>query len=215
MLVRVDLVCDTYNLVFILLIYNVSNHTTSSTVWMDFGLSSNNTRRYIDISQLVYHLPQDLIDALPALHAVTGSDYTAYTASMMNKCQLKALELIMKSDISTHRRFLALGNSDVVHSTNLVDTCALYGMGKLRNINDVPFAMFQQRYSPRKRDAPLNKILGINPSIMPPCQSVLINKIHKTNCVTYLWRRATLSMPCTMKAEAHGWSLENGTYIIK
>ena len=22
-------------------------------------------------------------------------------------------------------------------------------------------------------------------------------------------------MPCTMKAEAHGWSLENGTYQIK
>ena len=86
--------------VFILLIYHVSNHTSSSTVWMDFGLSSNNTRRYIDISQLVDHLPHDLIDALPDLHAFTGSDYTA---SMMNKGKLKALELMMKSDISTHR----------------------------------------------------------------------------------------------------------------
>ena len=82
--------------------YHVSNHTTSSTVWMDFGLSSNNTRNiYIYISQLVDHLPQDLIDALPALHAFTGSDYTA---SMMNKGKLQALELMMKSDISTHRR---------------------------------------------------------------------------------------------------------------
>ena len=72
--------------VFILIIYHVSNHTTSSTVWMDFGLSSNNTRRYIDISQLVDHLPQDLIDALPALHVFTGSDYAA---SMMNKGKLK------------------------------------------------------------------------------------------------------------------------------
>ena len=94
--------------VFILLIYHVSNHTSSSTVWMDFGLSSNNTRRCIDISQLVDHLPQDLIDALPALmalHAFTGSDYTA---SMMNKGKLQALELMMKSDISTRRRLLAL-----------------------------------------------------------------------------------------------------------
>ena len=68
--------------VFILLIYHVSNHTTSSTVWMDFGLSSNNTRIYINISQLVDHLPHDLIDAQSALHAFTGSDYTA---SMMTK----------------------------------------------------------------------------------------------------------------------------------
>ena len=53
---------------------------------------------------------------------------------------------MMKSDISTHRRLLALeiDSSNVVHSTNLVDTCALYGMRELRNINDVHFAMFQQ-----------------------------------------------------------------------
>ena len=48
-------------------------------------LSSNNTRRYINISQLVDHLPQDLIDAVPALHAFTGADYTA---PMMNKGKL-------------------------------------------------------------------------------------------------------------------------------
>ena len=109
-----------------------------------------------------------------------------------------------------------LGNSDVVHSTNLVDTymCS-FAMRKLRNINYVRFAIFQQKYAPRKRDAPHNKILGINPSSMPPCQSVLINKIHRTNCVACLWRRAPLPTPCTMKAEAHGWSLENGTYKIK
>ena len=88
-------------------------------------------------------------------------------------------------------------------------------MRKLTNINDVRFAIFQQKYAPKKRDAPHNKILGINPSSMPPCQSVLINKIHRTNCVACLWRRAPLPTPCTMKAEAHGWSLEKGTYKIK
>ena len=50
---------------------------------------------------------------------------------------------------------------------------------------------------------------------MPPCQSFLINKVHRTNCVACLWRRAPLPTPCTIKAEAHGWSLENGTYKIK
>ena len=64
--------------VFILLIYHVSNHITSSTVWMAFGLSSNNIRRHINISQLVDHLPQDPIDAL---HAFTSSDYTASMAN--------------------------------------------------------------------------------------------------------------------------------------
>ena len=67
---------------------------------MDTGLSSNNTRRYFNISQLVGHLDRNTTNALPALHAFTGSDYTA---AFMSKGKLKALQLIMKSDNNAFR----------------------------------------------------------------------------------------------------------------
>ena len=64
--------------VFILPIYHVSHYREcNSEVWMDVGLSANNTRRYINISAIVSHLEQPVIDALLALHAFTGSDYTS------------------------------------------------------------------------------------------------------------------------------------------
>ena len=80
--------------VFILLLYYVSHHHDCiPQIWMDVGLSSNNTRRYINISQLAVHLDKSMVAALPALHAFTGSDYTA---SFMNKGKIRALDLMMK-----------------------------------------------------------------------------------------------------------------------
>ena len=46
-------------------------------VWVDVGLSSSNTRHYINISQLVGYLDVAIVDALPVLHAFTGSDDSA------------------------------------------------------------------------------------------------------------------------------------------
>ena len=63
--------------VSILLLYHVANHTSNSAVWMDTGLNSNNTRRSINISQLVGQLDRNTINSLPDLHAFTGPDYTA------------------------------------------------------------------------------------------------------------------------------------------
>ena len=122
---------------------------------------------------------------------------------------------MMKQDIYT-KAFGSLGNDANVSPNNLADiekfTCALYGMPRLRHINDVRFSMFQQKYAPKKQSDPLKKILGINPSSMPPCHAVLFNKILRTNFVASLWKQATLSKPCTMEPENHGWTLNNGSF---
>ena len=61
--------------VFLLLLYRVSTYEMPTTVWMDVDHSSN--KRYISISQLAEELLQSLINALLALHAFTGCDYTS------------------------------------------------------------------------------------------------------------------------------------------
>ena len=66
--------------IFILLLYHVSNfyttHSVMPKVLLDAGLSSNNTRRCINITNTVGNLDTDVITALPGLHPITGSDYT-------------------------------------------------------------------------------------------------------------------------------------------
>ena len=84
--------------VFVLLLYHVnimSSPDITPKVWMDVGLSSNNTRRYINISQLTHKLDSNVLKALPGIHAFTGCDYTA---SFLNKGKVKSLEKMLKND---------------------------------------------------------------------------------------------------------------------
>ena len=203
--------------VLVLLLYHVacdSRAENKPRVWMDVGLSSTNTRRYINISNMVQHMSPASLDALPGLHAFTGTDFTS---SFMNKGKVKALELMLKN--KSHMDVLAkLGESTEVSPDVLCGletfVCALYGMHKLHKVDDARYAAFQQKYSPTKHSDPLDKIKGINPSSMPPCHSVLLNKIRRTNYVATLWKKARVHQPCVLKAEDHGWKLNESAYRI-
>ena len=58
--------------------------------------------------------------------------------------------------------FSNLGNTTVPASCDVLMvakfTCALYGMPKLRQVNDARLAKFQLKYAPKKTDQPLKKI---------------------------------------------------------
>ncbi len=66
--------CDDTDVLVILL---AQDENAVGHIWMEVGNSTNNTRRYIDVSSLATHLGVDVCNALPGLHAFTGSDYTA------------------------------------------------------------------------------------------------------------------------------------------
>ena len=137
--------------VFVLLLYHVnimSSPDITPKVWMDVGLSSNNTRRYINISQLTHKLDSNVLKALPGIHAFTGCDYTA---SFLNKGKVKPLE---KND-SMIRVFFPRGensevSSDIIRGLEKF-VCVLYSMPKLDNVNNARFAVFQQKYAPKKK----------------------------------------------------------------
>ena len=90
--------------------------------------------------------------------------------------------------------------------------CALYGMPNLHKVDDARYAASQQKYSPTKHSDPLDKIKGITPSSVPPCHVVLRNKIRRNNYVATLWKKARVHQPCALKAEDHGWKLNESAY---
>ena len=141
--------------VFILLLYHVSQYDNlTSTVWMAISPSSNNTRRYINMMQLVEHLDEAVIAALPSLHVFMGSDFTV---SFMNKGKVKAFGLSIRKKEFVGA-FTTLGDSATILVTVGTTTekliCALYGMPKLSSISDVLYAMFQCRYAGKKHKGP-------------------------------------------------------------
>ena len=72
---------------------------------MDVGLEYKHYNTFISISALVSHLDHAVIDALPALHAYTGSDYTS---SFMNKG-------IVKKNSHSRMHFQRLVKVEIFH----------------------------------------------------------------------------------------------------
>jgi len=199
----------------VLLCYAGAAHDCPN-VWMDVGLSSNNTRRYISIPKLVDELESTVLQALPGLHAFTGTDFTA---SFMNKGKQRPLDIMMK-----HEQFISafamLGEHhnvpDETVSTIEHFVCSLYGKHNLLSVDTARYVMFQHTYAPRQLGDPLEKIKGVNPSSMPPCRSVLIKKIKRANYVASLWKKAARQDPSSLCGQPcqHGWILVDGSYAI-
>ena len=101
--------------------------------------------------------------------------------------------------------FSSLGLPSIPSSTEACIeefVCTLYIQRMLKDVNAARFVIFVQNYAPKRREEPLEKIKGINPSSMPPCRSVLQKKIQRANYVTAMWKNATLSEPtCNMSPE--------------
>jgi len=85
---------------------------------MNVGYSGKNTRRYINISQLLEEITPEIVDVLPGLHTLTGSDYTA---AFMSKGEVKPFNLMMKSPQYTHV-MSQLGNQHEISSDVILTT---------------------------------------------------------------------------------------------
>ena len=201
--------------ILVLLLDHCSRFPQTRQVWMDAGLSGKNTRRYIGTRQLMQDMDSETVDALPGIHALTGSDYTA---AFMGKGKIRPFKLM----INTPRYRISigkLGDENLVSEDLMKDiesfVCALYGYPKEVNVDNVRYLMFQQKYAPKADHDPLDKIKGLNPSVMPPCHAVLECKIKRANFVAVMWKRAASPSPITYRLEGNGWILKDGKYQIK
>lgn len=180
---------------------------------MDLGHSSDNTRRYVHISELAKHLGSILCKALPGYHALTGCDYTS---SFFRKGKVNPFKKAEQS--ASHLDGLGnLGeNSTFIDDDNLVESyvCLLYGQGALSSVNEARWKTFLQKYKPRDPDSTLEKIKGIDPGMLPPCRDVLVQKRTRSKYVTYMWKNGHQKDPlANVQPTDHGWKEVNGVYL--
>lgn len=96
-------------------------------------------------------------------------------------------------------------------------TCDIYGYQNSNNINEVSYQTFLKQNKPTQTN-PFGQIKNTDPSFLPPCQKVLLNKIKRCNFVCKLWNNTFDPNPLgEMKPENHGWELnkDNKSYIPK
>ena len=202
--------CDTD----VLVIFLAHVPSFSIRIWLDIGLSTNNTRIFINATQLGQEIGPEVCAALPGFHAFTGCDYTA-AFSRMGK--VRTLNLMEKSEEFIDA-FKYLGRSSSIPSQVLSTiesfVCQVYTKSQLTSVKKARLEHFQHHFSPKKKSKPLSKIKETDSSQMPPCNSVLMEKIKRANLVAGVWKKAILACPATMDPEENGWVLEGNQYKI-
>ena len=103
----------------------------SLNIWLEVGVQSNNSQRFINMNRLYSHFGETLCNSLPAYHALTGCDYTA---SFCRRSKVNPLKVLEKDTEAQH----ALGNMACSEdlSNECIKTlerylCAVYGTNKL------------------------------------------------------------------------------------
>ena len=200
--------------VFIVLLYHLGTDNIKANVWMDAGMDSSNTRRFIDMTSLATLLGKSLCSALPGLHSFMGSDYTS---AFLRKGKVCPLQLMEKSTLFVNA-FTALGESPFLTSCyqDILEAfvCTLYGKHNMQRTADIRYALFRIKYAPTSQDTPLARIKGADASVLPPCGPVLQQKIKRANYVTYIWKHASEQFILELDPCNHGWSLVNDEFTV-
>ena len=154
-------------------------------VWMETGIYTKNTWRYIIINKIFEFSGEEFCKALPGLREFTGF---CYTTSFNQKGKSKALKILQKNE-NLQRVFIKLGNWSNINDLDITIlesfVCVLYGKKKHTSIDEARFEMFLEKYKPTKNNHFLiSHMKEMDASSMPSCSKVFLQKIKRTSYVT-------------------------------
>eukprot|EP00794_Sanderia_malayensis_P015514 gene15514-17096_t len=171
-------------------------------IWLEVGLQSKNSQRYINIDQIYQRLGAPVCMALPAYHAFTGCD--------LDGCE---------KDVASQIAFGSLHDAEVGDLENLflqldTFTCNMYGKGRLHNIDEARTDIFMERYKVKRDDDPISCVKKLDGSMLPPCSRVLWQKFLRTYYAAKQWMSSTEATPPDVQPTDFGWKLDNGCYRL-
>ena len=182
-------------------------------IWLEVGVHSNNSQRYICVNMLHEELGSDLCRALPFFHALTGCDYTA---SFCRKGKVSPLKLLEKY-VNIQRTFAAIPNSLELSSCvfNIVQryVCLMYRKTGFEDVDEARYEIFLEKYKPRS-DGRLSCSGKMDASLMPPCKKVLVEKVKRAHLIARRWTSAPYPCPPPDCPEEAGWQHCDGEFKI-
>jgi hypothetical protein len=161
-------------------------------VFVDTGCGKNrHVVRLCDVD-----MSNEMKCALIGFHSFTGCDYNS---SFFRKGKGTCWKMMVK--FSTFQdAFATLGSTVMLTDKNFSVleeyVCNLYGV-KSRNVNEVRFKLFHQKYSR------CNKIMDL--SVLPPCRQVLFLHSSRANTVAYLWKSSNRPVVNARDVIGTGW----------
>ena len=151
--------------------------------------------------------------ALPAYHAFTGSDYTAFFSLKGKVRPLKLLEK-MESAIET---FVALGTNAEI-TKEIIEcieafVCCIYGKKNHQSMKRLEILL--QKFKPKGANDAVTRVKKFDGNSFLPCDRVLYEKICRTKYIAQLWLLLASRNPPDQSPEVLGWKIEDGKYTVK
>jgi len=201
--------------VLVLMIYH-QRHFNNSQIWYDCGVSSNNSRRLINVTCINEKLGKNMVESLPGYHAFTGSDYTA---AFSRQGKIKPFDILRKNN--DYQVALGQLGESLELTEETIDgvekfVCAMYGHRGYTSVSEIRYSIFMKKTTPKSQCKISEKCKGIDPTMLPPSKPALLQKIKRSNFVSRLWKQANCRNPNDgLDPTEHGWYAENGRYCMK
>ncbi|KAI9559499.1 hypothetical protein GHT06_013493 [Daphnia sinensis] len=192
---------------------NMSKIRSGITLYLEVGLISKNTLRYINVTAISAKLGSPLSEAIPGFHAFTGCDYCP---AFSRKGKIGPLR-ILESSVSFQRAFSTFGSHETLPQWVSEEVekfvCHMYGKKRLNSVDDARLEAFKKVYEPKK-NKPLESVKGLDFNNLPPCKTVLLQQMKRVNCICSVWNNATDLQPNIFPPEQNGWNFEGEKYSI-
>ncbi len=134
--------------------------------------------RYLDVNAICKSLGKSLSNAIPAFHAFTGFDNPQLFQ------EKPKLVPILEQNIKFQEAFSYLGHNEIIKedTTKIIEgyVCAMYEKKHVKTVNACRMDMFLKIYQPKKGKNPMANVKDIDGSFLPPCHSVLFERIKRT-----------------------------------
>ena len=127
------------------------------------------------------------------MHALTGCDQNP---SFSRRGKKKPFDVLQKN-VDYQDAFTSLGSSESLtkETLSLLEkfTCDIYPKQgkKIVTVNQDRLFSFMKAFKPTQKN-PLAGVKGIDGSNLPPCYSVLLQQILRTNYICSIWNNANL-----------------------
>lgn len=164
-----------------------------------FCTGTTQRQRYLDATAIGRKLGSDVCEALPGMHAFTGSDSTS---AFVGKGKKQAFKLVV-SDVDMCNAMRMVGSSFHIDDERLQAcgrfVCSLYGYSG----NDTDLVRYKLFCTKNAQTCHL-----------PPTQDALKYHVKRANYQACIWRSALDAFATTPSPDGHGWDLKNDTLAI-
>lgn len=163
-------------------------------------------------------LGDQLSCSLAICHIFTGNDYNP---AFFRKGKKRPFSILKKNKKFQEAfiQLLRIENTALTTSNEVFQiieeyVCRVYSLKTKNDVNKGRYELFEKGYKSKNENEEIlkQKIVGYDPSSLPPTKEELLQQIKRTAFICNVWCNAHMRCPTEKLPENFGWTIIDGKY---